>query len=380
MSFEWAPKNLRVGYFSTTFRNHPVTRLTASIFENHNRDNVKINFYSLSTPVEDAICKRTKKACDSFYDLSTLNDEDVVEIARSHQLDIAIDLSGYTDLDRSNIFAARVAPIQLNFLGYPGTSGAKSMDYIVADKTLIPQNCRSFYSERVIYLPDCYQPQDARKPILNNYLTRSEINLPENHFVYCCFNNSFKIEPNVFDSWMKILKAVPESVLWLLQSNSEVEGNLRTEARRRNISSNRLIFSKRVTYNQYISQYQLADLFLDTFNYGAGATASDALKVGLPLLTMAGKAYTSRMAASLLAALDLEELITHSPEQYEQRAISIGNSRAMHSDIKKTLLYQLDCSNLFKADVFTVNLERAFFEVNRLYYSGQASRDIFIAT
>jgi len=271
-----------------------------------------------------------------------------------------------------------VAPIQLNFLGYPGTSGSKSMDYIVADQTLIPPNCRSFYSERIIYLPDCYQPQDANKPVLDNYLTRSEFNLPENHFVYCCFNNSFKIEPNVFDSWMKILKAVPKSVLWLLQSNSEVEGNLRAEARRRNISTDRLIFTERVPYNQYIAQYQLADLFLDTFNYGAGATASDALRVGLPLLTMAGKAYTSRMAASLLAALKLEELITHSPEQYERRAISIGNSKVVHNDIKKALSYQVDFSNLFKAEVFTVNLERAFFEVNKLYYSGQGSRDIFI--
>jgi predicted O-linked N-acetylglucosamine transferase (SPINDLY family) len=252
------------------------------------------------------------------------------------------------------------APIQINFLGYPGTLGSNSHDYIIADKTLILENSKSNYSEKIIYLPNCYMPQDSNRIASNKALSRTMFNLPENGFVFCCFNNSFKITPKEFDIWMGLLSLISGSVLWLLKANMQCETNLKTEANKRGVDPNRLIFADKLPVDEHLARHKLADLFLDTFNFNAHTTASDALSVGLPVLTKTGNGFAARVASSLLNSLEVPELITTSENEYESLALALASNPEKLASLKKKLSNKLNSAPLFDTKRYTKDLEKAY--------------------
>jgi predicted O-linked N-acetylglucosamine transferase (SPINDLY family) len=294
-------------------------------------------------------------------------------------IDIAVDLMGHTQKSRPGIFLERAAPIQVNYLGYPGTMGTKSIDYIVADKTVIPQENIKYFSEKIVFMPDTYQVNDKTRPLSSKNLTRKDVGLPENTFVYSCFNNNYKIIPATFDSWVAILKKVPNSVLWLFQDNEFARDNLTQEIVNRGIDYNRLIFAGRMPLPEHLSRQSLADLFLDTLPYNAHTTASDALWVGLPLLTLIGKSFPARVAASLLKAANLEELITYSRQEFESLAIELGANPKKLRLIRDKLSTNRESMPLFDTQTFVRNIELAYKEMINLYKSNKELKDIDVA-
>ncbi|NDD59148.1 MAG: tetratricopeptide repeat protein, partial [Chlamydiae bacterium] len=284
-------QKIRVGYFSADFHNHATGYLMAEFFELHNKSQFELVGFSFGPITNDEMRQRLKKSFDQFIEVGTKSDVEVARLSRDLKIDIAVDLKGFTQDARTGIFAYRAAPIQVNYLGYPGTMGSDYIDYIIADRTLIPPQSKQFYSEKVVYLPDSYQVNDRKRLISDRQFTREELGLPESAFVFCCFNNNYKILPFTFDSWMRILKGVEGSVLWLLEDNSWVEKNLKKEAEKRDISADSLVFAKRLPLPEHLTRHRQADLFLDTFPYNAHTTASDALWTGLPVLTLEGRSF-----------------------------------------------------------------------------------------
>jgi predicted O-linked N-acetylglucosamine transferase (SPINDLY family) len=337
-------EKIRIGYFSTDFKNHPVAFLIAELFEIHDRNRFEIYAFSLENAT-DEMRGRLVMAFDRFIDAESMSDVEIAQASRGLSIDIAVDLTGFTQDSRTGIFAHRAAPIQVNYLGYPGTMGADYIDYIIADKTLIPPQSQKYYSEKVVYLPNSYQVNDRRRLISDRCFTRQELGLPENRFVFCCFNNNFKILPATFDGWMRILKAVESSVLFLYAENKWAEENLKKEAKARGIDSSRLVFGRQIPMEEYLARYRACNLFLDTTPYNAGTTASDALWTGLPVLTLIGQSFASRIAASLLKAIGLSELITNSQEQYEALAIELAMNPKKLAGIKERLNVE------FKVDI-----------------------------
>ena len=372
-------KKIRVAYFSADFRNHPVAHLTAELYEAHDRSKFEVFAFSLmKAPPGDEMNLRLKNGFDRFIDVEDLSDQAIAQLARDLNIDIAIDLSGLTQHSRTGIFSYRAAPIQVNWLGYPGTVGVEFIDYIVADKTIIPNELQSHYSEQVIFLPNCYQVNDRKRLISNRQFTRQELELPENGFVFCCFNNNYKIMPAIFDCWMRILKEVEGSVLWLLQDNPSAVNNLRKEACDRGVNGNRLIFAERMPLSDHLSRYHQADLFLDTFPYNAHTTASDALWTGLPVLTLMGQSFAGRVASSLLNAIELPELITNTQEEYEALAISLATHPQKLIDIKLKLASNILTTPLFNTPLFTKNIEAAYIEMYERYQANLRSEHIYI--
>jgi predicted O-linked N-acetylglucosamine transferase (SPINDLY family) len=294
-------------------------------------------------------------------------------------IDIAVDLMGHTQKSRPGIFLGRAAPIQVSYLGYPGTMGTNLIDYIVADKTVITQESKKYFSEKIVFMPDSYQVNDKTRPLSNKNITRKDCGLPEDAFVYCCFNNNYKILPITFDSWGRILKAVPNSVLWLFKDNEFARDNLIQEIANRGIDQNRLIFANRMPLPEHLSRQALGDLFLDTLPYNAHTTASDALWVGLPLLTLAGKSFPARVAASLLKAVGLEELITHSRKEFESLAIELATNPKKLRLIREKLSTNRETMPLFDTQAFVRNIELAYKEMINLYKGKKKSRDIDVA-
>jgi len=299
-------------------------------------------------------------------------------MSREIGIDIAVDLGGFTGLHRPGIFSYRAAPIQVNYLGYPGTMGAKYIDYIIADLTLIPIESEQYYSEKIVYLPNTYQPNDRNRLVAEKVFTKDELDLPKDSFVFCCFNSSFKITPDTFDGWMRILKAVKNSVLWLLEDNPITKLNLRKEAQVRGIDSSRLIFAKRMFPSEHLARHQAADLFLDTLPYNAHTTASDALWVGIPVLTCMGKSFASRVAASLLNAIELPELITTTQEQYEAKAIELATNPEKLKAIKYKLERNRFTTALFDTPRFTKHIEAAYKQMYERYQTDLQPNNIYI--
>lgn len=302
----------------------------------------------------------------------------MAQLARDEGIDIAVDRGGYTRNARTGIFARRAAPIQVNFLAYPGTMGAPFIDYIVADKTLIPEASRKFYSEKVIYLPHCYQPNDDTRPIAERCPSRAEAGLPETGFVFCCFNNSFKISPAEFDIWMRLLLRVEGSVLWLFRANPSANRNLAREARKRGVDPDRLVFADRLPPAEHLARHRLADLFLDTFNYNAHTTASDALWTGLPLVTKRGKGFAARVAASLLTATGLPELITTTDAAYEALALALASDPEKLQAVKAKLRASRATAPLFDSALFTRHLEQAYRRIHDLHRQGRKPGHVFV--
>ena len=350
---------IRIGYFSADFHNHPVSLLTAELFESHDKSKFELTAFSFGPHTTDEIRLRVSKAFDSFLDVQNQSDEQVVQLARQMELDIAVDLGGYTGNSRPGIFAMRAAPIQVSYIGYLGTMGADFIDYLIADPVIIPESARQFYNEKIAYLPS-YQVNDSKRRIADITFTRKELGLPDGGFVFCCFNNTYKITPNTFDSWMRILKAVAGSVLFLYAENDQASINLKKEAELRGVSAERLIFGKRLPVPEYLARYRSADLFLDTLPYNAGTTASDALWAGLPLLTCTGEAFASRVAASLLSAIGLPELITVNSVDYESLAIELAKNPIKLKAIKEKLALNRHTTPLFDTPRFTRSIEAAY--------------------
>jgi len=369
---------IRIGYYSADFRNHVVSELIVELFELHNSDRFEVYGFSFGPPSNDEMRQRISNALYCFIDISMKSDTEVAQISRSLGIDIAIDLGGFTKDSRAGIFSAHSAPIQVNYLGYPGTMGASYMDYIVADKTLIPQDSQLYYSEKIVYLPHSFQVNDSKRKVADKVFTRQDLGLPDSGFVFCCFNNNYKILPQTFDSWMRMLKSVNGSVLWLYVEQTTAIKNLKNEAKIRGVDPSRLVFATRMNGEDHLARHRVADLFLDTLPFNAGATASTALWAGLPILTLIGKSFTARYAASLLNAMNLSELVTETQDQYEARAIELANDPAKLAEIKTKLHRNLQFSPLFNGKLFATHIEAAYEEMYRRHIWGEKLDHIYI--
>ena len=364
-------KRIRLGYFSADFHEHATAHLTAGLFEQHDRTQFEITAFSFGPAKKNDMRVRLEKAFDRFVDISGASDAEAAGIARQSGIDIAIDMKAFMEGSRTRIFASRVAPIQVSYLGYPGTMGAGYIDYLIADGTVLPESAQTFYREKVTWLTDSYQPNDSVRSIAANAAERQHFGLPDGAFVFCCFNNNYKITPAVFDIWMRLLARIERSVLWLLEDNPFAARNLRAEAQARGVDADRLIFATRVDRAGHLARHRLADLFLDTLPYNAHTTASDALWAGLPVLTCAGTAFQGRVAASLLRAIGLPELITENPAAYEAAALRLAQSPRELQTLREKLIANRDCQPLFDTAGYTRNLEAAFTRMWERYVSGR---------
>jgi predicted O-linked N-acetylglucosamine transferase (SPINDLY family) len=313
---------------------------------------------------------------EHFIDADAMSDQDIAELIRRREIDVVVDLMGFTVNNRLDALARRPAPVQVNYLGYPGTTGADYVDYIIADQTTIPQDQCRYYSEQVVWLPACYQVNDNKRRVAEPRLTRAQCGLPEQAFVFCSFNNTFKFTPAMFDIWMRLLDAIPDSVLWLFEGNSPVSAklcrdNLSAEAEKRGVSARRLVFAPRVDVADHLARQRNADLFLDTLPYNAHTTASDALWVGLPLVTCLGATFAGRVAASLLQAVGLDELVTHSLADYEALALKLAREPATLAAIRAKLLRNRDTSSLFDSAKVTRQIEAAYTAMWDRYRRGE---------
>lgn len=351
---------LRIGYFSADFHDHPTSQLVAGVIEHHDRERFEVTAFALGAPIEDDMRARLRVGADHFVDLHNHSDADAVRISRLLGIDIAVDLGGYTRGSRSGIFVRRAAPIQVSWLGFPGTSGSPVFDYLIADDVVAPTAHADDYSEELVRLPHCYQPNDSRRQIGEETPSRAALGLPRDAFVFCCFNNPAKIAPEVFDVWMHLLRRLPDSVLWLLDENPAATQQLGLHAENRGIDPRRLIFAPRRPTAEHLARHRLADLCLDTWPYNAHTTASDALWAGVPLLTLQGATFGSRVAASLLQAVGLPELITGSLPDYESLALELGTNRARLRQLRQQLELQRTACPLFDTVGFTSDLESAY--------------------
>jgi len=361
---------IRLGYVSADLHNHATAHLMAELFELHDKRRFSVTAFSLGIDDDSEIRRRLVSSFDRFIDCRTLNDSEVAQAIANLEIDILLDLKGFTQDARTNIFAQRPAPIQVNYLGYPGTMGAPYIDYILGDKTLFTLADAVFYSEKLVQLPDSYQPNDRKRQISTKVFTRQEAGLPENGFVFCCFNNNYKILPQTFDCWMRILKRVEGSSLWLFAENQTAMANLKKEAGIRGIDPTRLVFATRAELPDHLARHRLADLFLDTLPYNAHTTASDALWAGLPVLTRFGSTFAGRVAASLLNAIGLPELITHSSEDYEALAIELACDKEKLQRIRDKLAKNRLTAPLFDTPLYAKHLEAAYEAMYRRYQAG----------
>lgn len=352
---------IKLGYFSADFKTHAVAALIANLIEVHDRNTFEVIGFSYGeTNPDDQMRKRLSEAFDQFIDIRGQSDAEVALLARKIGIDIAIDLGGHTADARTGIFAFRAASTQVNYLGYPGTLGADYFDYIIADKLLIPEANEQFFSEKIVFLPHTYQPNDRKRELSQKQFTRMDLGLPENGFIFCCFNNNFKITPKTLDSWCRILQSVQGSFLWLLEDNKVAAPNLCKEVEKRGVDPARLLFAPRMHSSEHLARHQLADLFIDTLPYNAHTTASDALWTGLPVLTLLGDTFAGRVAASLLNAIGLNELITNSQNEYEALAIELGNDPNKLKSVKQKLNSNRLTTPLFDIETYAKNIEKAY--------------------
>ena len=348
---------LRIGYFSADFRDHPVAYLVAPLAEHHDRSKVETFAFSFGPDTGDATRKRLERAFDHFEDVRARSDADIVALARKHEIDIAIDLMGHTTHARLGIFARRAAPIQAQYLGFPGTMGTACIDYLIADETVVPASHEPYYTERIARLPATYQVNDLGREIAAETPARASLGLPEDGVVFCCFNNKAKVTPDIFSAWMRILAAVPGSVLWMVESEAIASENLRREAASRGVDPARLVFAPRVRLAQHLARVRNADLFLDTYHYNGHATTSDTLLAGVPGITCLGDAFPGRVAASLLRAVGLPELVTDSLASYEALAIRLARDADALAGLRAKLAANREREPLFDAGAFARHLE-----------------------
>jgi len=369
-----------VAYVSADFHEHPVALLLASIFEQHDRKRFETIALSLTPESASEMRTRLKGSFDRFIDVSKRSDMEVAQLLRALEVDIAVDLMGYTAHYRLGIFAHRPSPVQVNYLGYPGTTGSNYIDYILADRIVIPEEQQRFYSEKVVYLPDSFMGTDNKRKI-SHTPTRAECGLPASGFVFCSFNNSYKITPTIFDIWMRLLRQIDGSVFWLSGTNETAIQNLRREAESRGVDPQRLVFAARVPRNEdHLARLRLADLFLDTMPYNAHATGSDALWAGLPIVTCLGETFAARVGGSLLQAAGLPDLVTRSLEDYEALALKLARDPALLASVKARLQQNLPNCPLFNTERFTRNLEEAYTTMYKRHQKGEPPINFTVET
>lgn len=339
---------------------------------------IEVTAVSFGPSGESALRHRIQEAVEQFVDVRSRSDQEIADLVRQREIDIAVDLKGFTEDARPAVFARRPAPIQVNFLGYPGTLGASYIDYIIADATVIPEDQYAFYDEKIVHLPHSYQPNDNRRDVSATAPDRGSCGLPEGAFIFCCFNNSYKITPEIFDRWMRLLSRFEDSVLWLIEDNAIASNNLRREAVRRGVSADRLVFAPRVGVADHLARHRHADLFLDTLPYGAHTTASDALWMGLPVLTCLGTTFAGRVAGSLLKAAGLDPLVTNSLDEYEALACRLAGDRDLLRVFGERLIRDRDTGPLFDATRYARHIETAYVRMYELHQRGLSPQNIKI--
>jgi protein O-GlcNAc transferase len=369
---------ITVGYLSNDFRHHPMAHLTVALFGLHNRNEVKV--YGYSYGINDGSCyrERIRRDCDKFVDLRHMSFVDAAKCIYEDQVDILVDLMGHTTGNRLEICALRPAPIQVSYLGFPGTSGADFFDYLITDKIVTPERHIPYYSEKIVYMPHCYQINDHTQGISRQRSRRKDFGLPEDKFVFGSFVQAHKIEPVMFDIWMNILRDVPESVLWLFSRHEMVANNLRQEAEKRGILTDRLIFADKLPKDEHLARHRLADLFLDTRIYNGHTSTSDALWAGVPVVALLGNHFASRVSASILTALGVPELITSSLEEYQTLAVRLAHRREALHDIRQKLISNRKTAPLFDTPRFVLNLEKAYKQMWDIYLNGEMPRHLEI--
>ena len=369
-------KKIKIGYLCGEFREQATSILMTEVWEKHNKEDFEIIAFDSGWDDKSLRRNRIINAFDKFIDISKVSDLDAAKIIYKEQIDILINLNGFFGTGRPVVFSYRPAGIQINYLGFPGTIGSKYIDYILCDQTVVPPESKKFYNEKIIYLPDSYQANDTKRNISDKKFLREELSLPNESFVFCCFNNNYKITPNMFDVWARLLKKIDNSVLWLIEGNPEATENLKKEAKIRNIDASRLIFAKRMKLEDHLARHKNADLFLDTLPYNAHTTASDSLWAGLPVLTCLGKAFPGRVAASLLRSLDLPELITYSENEYISKAEELALNPEKLTVIKNKLDINKFSQPLFNTELFCRSLESAFKVIFEKHSLGLETEDI----
>jgi len=351
---------IRVAYLSADFHNHATAYLIAGLFETHDKRRFETVGVSFGPDTGDEMRERLRRSFNRFVDVQRIGDREVAQMLGEWEIDIVVDLKGFTSDCRTGILAHRPAPIQVNYLGWPGTMGADYIDYIIADPHVVPPEHETFYAEKVVRLPDTYQANDSKRRISGSTPRRAEVNLPDAGFVFCCFNNNYKIRPDIYDIWMRLLSKVSDSVLWLLEDNAVATHNLRRHAEQRGVAAKRVVFAPRIKLDRHLARHRVADLFLDTLPCNAHTTASDALWAGLPLLTCLGSAFAGRVAGSLLHAVGLPELVTQSLEDYERMAVQLATSPDMLSDIRTRLAQNRGTYPLFDTERLCRHIESAY--------------------
>jgi predicted O-linked N-acetylglucosamine transferase (SPINDLY family) len=370
-------EKIRIAYVSPDFREHPVGHLMAGVFELHDKSRFETIAISLGIDDQSRLRARMLKAFDKFIDVREMGSEQIAQMMRDMEIDIAIDLGGYTSDTRTDVFSYRPAPVQVNYLGYPGTMGTDYIDYILADRHIIPPEHQQFYSEKVVYLPDTYLPTDGSVCISERTPTRAECGLPETGVVFCSFSHDYKISPPVFDVWMRLLNQVPGSVLWLMSRGELAQRNLRKEAEARGVDALRLVFAGRVPLvEDHLARYRQADMFLDTHPYNAHTTAADALMAGLPVVTYVGNSFPSRVAGSLLNAMGMPELIAHSLDEYEALALKLAQQPALLAEMKARIVANKSSCSLFDTKAFCFNLEAAYVAMWRAQQLGDVCDEL----
>jgi len=355
-----AKEKPKIAYFSGDFKEHATMHLILDVFKNHSHLNFDFYAFSLVEHEKDDWNKDLNQYFKKIINIQNLTDQEVANLAREMKIDIAIDLKGFTQDSRPKIFLNRCAPIQINFLGYPGTMGSKHFDYIIADRIVIPENQKKNYAEDIIYMKDCYQPNLNHIKVSEKKFKKEDFGLPENKFIFCSFNSNYKITPDIFNCWLEILKNTKNTVLWLLNDNQKVKENLSKFIKIAGVEKERIIFAKQMQTDEHLRRISLADLFLDTYPYGAHTTASDSIRMGLPVITIEGKSFSSRVASSILHQVNLDDLVTKNVNQYKDLAINIANSNNNYNSIKKKLMNSIKITPLFDSYKFTKNLESIY--------------------
>jgi len=369
-----SPRKIRLGYLCADYYTHPLARLVVEMIELHDRSAFEVTAYSIGPDDGSDMRKRLEAAFDRFVDFRAVDDLAAAEQIHADGIDILIDLTGYAQSARTRILVPRPAPIQVNGIGYTGTLGADFIDYIIVDPFVVPADQQPFYTERLVHLPNCYQPSDRKRQFAATPITRADCGLPSDGFVFCCFNNRYKLRPAFFDIWMRLLDAVPGSVLWLLEGWSVVKDNLRREARERGIVPERLIFTPPVALPDFLARLRLADLFLDTLPYNAHTTANDALWAGLPVLTCAGATFAGRVAGSLLRTIGLPELATSSLGDYERLALRLAQTASLLLGFRERLAQNRSTMPLFAMARYTRDIEAAYAEMWEIWRRGEEPR------
>jgi protein O-GlcNAc transferase len=374
----WRNEKIRIAYVASGFHQHSNAFLSAGLFELHDRSRFEIIGISLGPDDQSDMRARLVRAFDEFHDVRSKSDRDVAMLMNERRIDIAVDRSGYVTDARPGILAHQPAPIQVNYLGYPGTLGADYIDYVIADRIVLPSDQQAFFTEKIVYLPECYQANDTKRIVAAATPTRPQAGLPDDGFVFCCFNNNYKIAAPVFDIWVRLLHRIDGSVLWLLRDNAAAEENLRKEAANRGVDPARLVFAGRLKNDAHLARHRLADLFLDTLPYNAHTTASDALWMGVPVVTCRGESFAGRVAASLLEAAGLSELVTHSLEDYEQLALRLATDASLLRGLQERLKQNRPSCPLFDSDRYRRHLEAAYFEMWNLWQRGERPRSFAV--